>query len=450
MAHPREARSGPGFTRRAFLRRSLGAAVALPSASAILAACTKPGTTEGGEGATAGGLDVLTPRPDRPVTLPLNGMEPIPTDLPIESGVELQIFNWTDYLWKPIVRRFMEENADNDITFTAVTTFNNMEEAVSKLQAGEIEADVFFPTIDAVPKLAVAGLLQPLNHELIPNLEQNVWSVYQNPYYDQGWQYTVPYVVYTTGIGYRRDVVSDDEIYGMANPWEVLWDPTHRDRVGVYDSYRDTIQTALLKDGVTDISTGDQANLDAARDELLAMLELTNPRATINGAYKRLPQGEFDVHLAWSGDIAAGWGYVPEYTRSYYENLGYWYPQDRRGPVDNDCIAIPANAPHPRLAHEFINFLLDVQNAMDNFSWVGYQPPLNDAQPELLTQTEGLYSQISGWAEPAEYVLPWMEAAVVRQSDFDVGYRQAPLSPEVDERWNDVWQQFKVGVKANA
>ena len=438
MQHPRERRMG--MSRRDFLRRSAGSAVALPSLAAILAACDRPGETASREQ-----INLLVPRPDNPVTLPMNG-EPIPTDTPMEEGAELQIFNWVDYVWKAIVRRFAQENAEHDISFSAVTTFNNMEEAVAKLQAGEIEADVFFPTIDVVPKLAVAGLLQPLNHELIPNLEQNVWPVYQNPYYDQEWRYSVPYTVYTTGISYRRDVISDDEIYGMANPWEILWDPAHRDRVGVYDSYRDTIQTALLKADITDISTGDPEDLSVARDELLSMLDLVNPRATINGSYKRLPQAEFDLHLSWSGDIAAGWGYVPTYTRDYYENLGYWFPEDRRGPVDNDCIAIPANAPHPRLAHEFINFMLDFKNSMDNFSWVGYQPPQNDAEPALLTETEGLYSQVSGWAEPAEYVLPWMEAAVVRQSDFDVGYRQAPLSPESDERWNDVWQQFKAGV----
>ncbi|MGH2591681.1 MAG: twin-arginine translocation signal domain-containing protein, partial [Actinomycetota bacterium] len=158
--HPRER-----LSRRDFLRRSAGAAVALPSLSSILAACTRPGET-----GDADEVDLLVPRPDRPVTLPLNG-EPIPTDTPIESGAELQIFNWVDYVWKAIVRRFVEEHSADDISFSAVTTFNNMEEAVAKLQAGEIEADVFFPTIDAVPKLAVAGLLQPLNHELIPNLE---------------------------------------------------------------------------------------------------------------------------------------------------------------------------------------------------------------------------------------------------------------------------------------
>jgi spermidine/putrescine transport system substrate-binding protein len=374
--------------------------------------------------------------------------DPISTDTAIEEGAELLIYNWDQYLWKYVMRRFVEEYRDYGISFNAVTTFNNMDEAVAKLQTGQIEADVFFPTIDVVPRLAVAGLLQPLNHELIPNLEANVWPVYQNPYYDQQWRYTVPYVVYTTGISYRRDVISDDEIRSMDNPYEILWDPAHRDRVGVYDSYRDTIQTALLKNGITDINTSRQQDLDIARDDLLAMVDLVNPRATINGSYKLLPRGDFDVHISWSGDIVAGWLYVNDYTEEEYEKLGYWFPEDRRGNVDNDCIAIPANAPHPRLAHEFINFMLDFTNAMDNFSWVGYQPPQNDAEIDALTSTEGLYSRLSGWAEPAPYVLPWMEDAVVRRSDFDVGFRQAPLDPGVDDRWHEVWQQFKAGVEA--
>ena len=46
--HPRERRTG--LSRREFLRRSIGAAVVLPSASAILAACSKPGSDAGGGG----------------------------------------------------------------------------------------------------------------------------------------------------------------------------------------------------------------------------------------------------------------------------------------------------------------------------------------------------------------------------------------------------------------
>jgi len=63
--------------RRSFMRRAGGTALALPTASAILAACTKPGETGNATG-SSGPVDVA--RPGDPVTLPLNG-EPIPTDV---------------------------------------------------------------------------------------------------------------------------------------------------------------------------------------------------------------------------------------------------------------------------------------------------------------------------------------------------------------------------------
>ena len=47
--------------------------------------------------------------------------------------------------------------------------------------------------------MVYTDLIQPLNHSYVPNLE-NVWPEYQDPWYDQGAQYTVPYTVYTTGV----------------------------------------------------------------------------------------------------------------------------------------------------------------------------------------------------------------------------------------------------------
>ena len=106
---------------------------------------------------------------------------PIPADTPIEDGAELRDLQLGRVLVQGGPPRFVEEYSDHDITFKAVTTFNNMDEAVAKMQAGQIEADVFFPTIDVVHWLEVAGLLQPLNHDLVPNLEANFWPVYPNP-----------------------------------------------------------------------------------------------------------------------------------------------------------------------------------------------------------------------------------------------------------------------------
>ncbi len=56
--------------------------------------------------------------------------------------------------------------------------------------------------------MVYSNLLQPLQQSYMPNLK-NVWPEYQDPWYDQGSQYSVPYTVYTSGIGYRSDRVSD-------------------------------------------------------------------------------------------------------------------------------------------------------------------------------------------------------------------------------------------------
>ena len=210
MPHPREhllRRRGPTseLSRRQFLRASAGAALAVPTLSSILAACAKPGTE--GPGATGGESGYPLARPDSPVTLPLHDDIPAIEDgLPIESNATLRIYNWADYMWKKVINDFCEElNVDYEWT-----TFNNMSEAIQKMSTGQV-ADVFFPTPDVISKLAYGKLLQPLNHSYIPNLAANMWPVYQDPFYDQGWRYTVPYATYTTGVAYRRDVISDEE-----------------------------------------------------------------------------------------------------------------------------------------------------------------------------------------------------------------------------------------------
>ena len=166
--------------RRSFMRRAGGTALALPTASAILAACSKPGSTGDATG-SSGPVDVA--RPGDPVTLPLNG-EPIPTDTPIEAGATLQVYNWSDYFYRKVLAEF-EEQYDVKIEWT---TFNNMEEGIQKLVAGQVKPDVFFPTTDYISRLVQTDLLQPLNHDLLPNMANNVWPSFSDPgpWYDQG------------------------------------------------------------------------------------------------------------------------------------------------------------------------------------------------------------------------------------------------------------------------
>ncbi|MGH2736782.1 MAG: ABC transporter substrate-binding protein, partial [Actinomycetota bacterium] len=222
------------MSRRDLLRYGAGSLVAVK----LLAACGEADTV--GSASSANGIKIGTP--DDPVRQPLfddNG--------PIDSGLEpeagpLKIYNWADYLWVRVLKDFAEEfGVDYELT-----TFYNLEEATRKLRTGDLKFDVFFPTAEVIPKFVAGKLFQPLNHDYLPNLKANVWPRLQDPYYDLGSGYTVPYAVYQTGFGWRTNIV-DVEPETMSNPWELFWDPAYRGKVGLYDDYRETFGIGLYR-----------------------------------------------------------------------------------------------------------------------------------------------------------------------------------------------------------
>jgi spermidine/putrescine transport system substrate-binding protein len=309
------------------------------------------------------------------------------------------------------------------------TTFNNMEEGIQKLVAGQVEADVFFPTTDYVRRLVASDLLQPLNHDLIPNMA-NVWPVFSDPgpWYDLGWHYTVPYTIYTTGVAYRRDRIDDAAAASMG--YELYFDPAFKGAVSYYDSYRDAIGQMLLRNGVTDPDTSDPAAIDAAKQAILDLIHNNEARLTINGTYAKLPEGEFTVSESWSGDIVGAKFYLPKGTP--VSVLGYWYPEDKKGLIGNDTIAIPKSAASPRLAHEFLNFFLDEKWGYENFAqWNGYQPPFTSIHPSRLV-SEGVVPEN-------------LSTAVLSQENFTVGYIQSELTPAVDQLWQGAWSAIQAG-----
>jgi spermidine/putrescine transport system substrate-binding protein len=350
--------------------------------------------------------------------------EPIATSTPIESGT-LHVYNWSDYMYKKVLGAF-EHQYNVKIEWT---TFNNMQEGIQKLTAGQVKADVFFPTTDYIRRLVATGLLQPLNHELIPNMA-NVWPVFSDPgpWYDLGWRYTVPYTIYTTGVAYRRDRIDDAK--AASKGYELYFDPAYKGAVSYYDSYRDAIGQMLLRDGVTDPNTGDPASIDSAKQAILDLIKANQARLTINGVYAKLPEGEFSVGESWSGDIVGARYYLPKGTPASV--LGYWYPEDKKGLIGNDTIAIPKSASSPRLAHEFLNFFLDKKWGYVNFSqWNGYQPPFSSIDPSRLV---------------ADGVVPkTLSTAVLSQENFKLGYIQTELTPAVDQLWKNAWSEIQAG-----
>jgi spermidine/putrescine transport system substrate-binding protein len=410
--HPREPR---GIHRREFLTRTALGALGLTIAPGLLTAC-------GGSG-SSGSAALELARPDNPVTLPLFDDNPmIASGLEPEKGT-LKIYNWIDYLWKKKLKDFAKEyGVDYELT-----TFSTMDEAIAKLSSGATDFDVFFPTPDRLSRLAAGKVLQPLNKDYIPNLA-NMWPVFQDPFYDVGAQYTVPYTVYTTGIGYRTDKIEGTP-EELDNPYDFYWDTAAKGKVFLLDDSREAISAMLLRAGITDLNTEDPDQIKAAQDDLIDLLKKVNVKDSAED-YSKLPEGAAWIHQAWSGSMVSAQYYLPKGTGT--EVLGYWYPADGRGPIGVDQMAVLRSAKNPVLAHEFLNFMLDDKNSYDNFAqFVGYQPPLSSINPDRLVTDEVVPKNLA--------------SAVVRESDFANGYQELELSPDGQVLWQNAWAKYKAG-----
>jgi spermidine/putrescine transport system substrate-binding protein len=283
--------------------------------------------------------------------------------------------------------------------------------------------DVWMGTgYDLISRLVTGSLIRPLNHSYIPNIA-NVWPSFTDPWYDKGWQYTVPFTVYTSGVGWRTDLMETDP-YALRVRWDTLWNPRYRGATAVWDDYRSTIEMCLLKEGIPDVNTGRKEYLDRAREQLMELTRTTRPSVTIS-MYDTFPAGEIAQCTIWSGDIvnAAAASDDPSVYR-------YWYGEDT-GMLDNDLLVLTKTGRNPVLGHLFLNHMLDAKVAMQNFGFMGYQPPQVSVNPDTMVE-RGLVPEN-------------LASVVVREGDFRFGSPALELSPEVQAAWNDIWLTFKAG-----
>ena len=78
----------------------------------------------------------------------------------------------------------------------------------------------------------------------------------------------------------------------------------------MYDGYLEAMSLALLRDGVADVRAATDAELEAAVAALVDAVAITGVRFTNDGAQEGLPEGEFAVHQAWSGDVLSAPSYA--------------------------------------------------------------------------------------------------------------------------------------------
>jgi spermidine/putrescine transport system substrate-binding protein len=401
-------------SRRSIIKGALAAGISVPAMSAFLTAC--------GSKTSASGA-VKIPSPDNPVTWPLSkANEAIAAGQTPKAGSTLRIYNYADYLSPRALKDF---EAKYDVTIR-LSTFNDADEALTKVASKDLKFDLYFPSYDSLGKLIGADLLRPLTHDYLTNYD-NLWPSFHDPWYDKGARYTVPYTIYTTGIGWRTDMV-DADIAGMDNPYDVLWDTKYAGNMAILDDWHTAMSMVLLRNGIDDINTTSSKDLDLIRTQILDLRSTMRPKVTIS-MYTDMPAGQYGLAQFWSGDAINTPYYLPKKVDPSV--MRYWFPTDGKGEIDNDLVVCLAQGENPVAAHFFMNEILDNDVAGKNFGFTGYQPPLNKFTPDKLV-SEG-------------YLPKTLQTAVVEPQDFKVGFPLLQLPAASDTAWHQVWQEFKAG-----
>lgn len=287
----------------------------------------------------------------------------------------LYVLNWGEYMDMDLIAQFEDEYNVN-VVYDEVGSNEEME---VKIKAGTTKYDIAFPSDYMIDKLRQQDLLNEIDYDLLPGFDNvtikaEVASLTDGKGFDP---YFVPYFWGTIGIMYNTTTVDEADLTG----WDVLFDSTTSYKIGMYDSARDASAAALLYLGY-DVNTNDETKLAEAETALSnATFELFG-EDNLKGL---VHSGNLDMALVYSGDYFDEL-YVTEEDGEDVE-FAYFVPETTNVWVDG--FVIPTTSEHTDLAHEFINFFLDIDVSAQNADWVGYAPVLTEVYNLLVSDEYG-------------------------------------------------------------
>jgi putrescine transport system substrate-binding protein len=293
----------------------------------------------------------------------------------------LNVYNWSDYIHEDTIPQF-EKEFGIEVNYDVYDSNSVLE---GKLMAGNTGYDIVVPTSGFFSRQIDAGIYQKLDKSKLDNWKHLDDSILERmERFDPGNQYGVPYMWGTNGLGYNVNMVK--ERLGEDAPtdsWDLLLDPD------VVSQLEDCGVTVL--DGPTEVypivkhylgidpeseKEEDLERVEAHMKKIRPYVKYFHSSQYIND----LANGDVCLSLGWSGDVyiaadraaAAGQGVEVAYTIPKEGTL-QWF----------DIMAIPADAPHPDAAHEWLNFNMRPKVAAQNTNYVWYPTANADATPHI-------------------------------------------------------------------
>lgn len=279
----------------------------------------------------------------------------------------LNIYNWSDYIAEDTIQNFEKETGIK----VRYDTYDNNEILHAKLVAGKTGYDIVVPSSTFARLQIDGGLLTKLDKSQLPNLKNMDPDIQaQIANIDPGNQYLVNWLWGYTTIGVNtakvKAALGSEPI--PANVWELFFNPKYVSKlkgcgVSVLDAPTEVLPAALHYLGKDPYSKNPNDYKEASD-----LLKTVRPYVTLfssSGYINDLASGSLCVALGWSGDINIARKRALEAKNG--QDIVAFIPKNG-GLLFFDMMAIPADAPHPKNAHAFMNYIMrpEVHAALTN------------------------------------------------------------------------------------
>jgi len=269
---------------------------------------------------------------------------------------KLNFYNWDTYIGETTLPDFQKETGID----VNMSLFATNDELFAKLRAGNPGYDVIVPGSEFVERMIQADMLEPLDHDKIPNIKNVSPDFIKDAPYDPGRKYSMPYTWLVIGIGYRKSKVKE-----TPDSWKWLFDSdAYKGRIAVMSDASELFRNCFkyLGKSIND----DSPELIKQAEALLTKQKPNIKTFHEDNGQDLLLAGEIDVVMEYNGDIAQ--------VMVEDDDINFVVPKE--GAMrQSDTLAIPKGAPHPENALEFINFILDSKTGEEIFETIKYPSP---------------------------------------------------------------------------
>lgn len=337
----------------------------------------------------------------------------------------VNIYNWTDYIAPDTLKNFEAATGYK----THYKTYEDNEDLNATLVAGHSGNDVVFPSVHFMGRQIEKGLLKPLDRSQLPNWKNlNPVLLKALEASDPGNKHGFPYLWGSTGIGYNvgqvKALLGNDV---RLDSWDLVLKPENMKKLAQCGVAFLDSAPALLPITLNYMGLAPHSEQPEDYTKAQTVLSAVRPYVRYFSSTRYiedLASGKICVAVGYSGDISQAKALAEKAGKGV--NIGYTVPMEG-APMWFDMVAMPVDAPDPKAAYAFMNYLL---------------------RPEVIAGITNEVHYANGNEKADALINPglWSDTDIYPDADM-LGrlFAMTPVPVKIDELRLGIWNAIKAG-----